>query len=102
MATVDDRTRVSNGEGAVPQSKLSITTSSLMRWAGLFALIAGICYMFVGILHPANVPSSVTTTRWEIVHVVACAMCFFGLLGLAGLYTRQATKTGWLGLLGYI
>ena len=29
-------------------------------------------------------------------------MSFFGVLGLAGLYARQAKKTGWLGLVGYI
>ena len=29
-------------------------------------------------------------------------MCFFGLLGMAGLYARQAEKTGWLGLAGYL
>jgi len=81
---------------------MKITNANLIRLAGLSALIAGICYMLVGIFHPANVPSSVTTTRWEIVHVLACAMSFFGVLGLAGLYARQAVKTGWLGLIGYL
>ena len=81
---------------------MTITPSSLMRWAGLSALLAGLCYLFVGIFHPPNVPASVTTTRWEIVHIVACAMSFFGLLGLAGLYARQATRAGWLGLAGYV
>src|SRR5450755_4635807 len=82
--------------------KMTITPSTLMRWAGLSALVAGICYVLVGIFHPPNVPLSVTTTRWEIVHVLACAVSFFGLLGMAGLYARQAVKTGWLGLVGYI
>jgi hypothetical protein len=81
---------------------MRITNENLIRLAGLSALIAGICYVLVGIFHPANVAASVTTTRWEIVHVLACAMCFFGVLGMAGLYARQAVKTGWLGLLGYI
>jgi hypothetical protein len=27
---------------------------------------------------------------------------FFGLLGMAGLYARQAVKSGWLGLVGYV
>jgi hypothetical protein len=65
-------------------------------------LLAGVCYVLVGIFHPANVPSSVVTTRWEIVHLLACAMCFFGLLGLAGLYARQAMRTGWVGFVGYV
>ena len=73
-----------------------------MRLAGLAALLAGLCYVLVGILHPPNVAASVTSTRWETVHVVACAMCFFGLLGLIGLYARQATRAGWLGLVGFV
>ena len=67
---------------------MTITTSNLMRLAGLSALMAGICYVLVGIFHPANVPSSVTSTRWEVVHILACAMSFFGVLGMAGLYAR--------------
>jgi hypothetical protein len=70
--------------------------------AGLSALVGGLCYVFVGIFHPANVPASVTTTRWEAVHVIACVMSFFALLGLAGIYARQAVKSGWLGLVGYL
>lgn len=80
----------------------AVTSSTLMRLAGLSALIAGICYVIVGVFHPANLPASVRSTRWETVHVIACAMSFFGLLGLAGLYARQARKIGWFGLVGYI
>lgn len=58
--------------------------------------------MLDGIFHPANIPSSVTTTRWEIVHVLACAMCFFGVIGMTGIHARQASKTGRLGLAGYL
>ncbi len=78
------------------------TSENLIRWAGLSAVTAGTCYVLVGIFHPANLPSSVTTTRWEVVHVLACAMCFFGVLGMVGLYARQAAKTTWLGLAGFL
>ncbi|MEI6778124.1 MAG: hypothetical protein WCK70_14590 [Chloroflexales bacterium] len=81
---------------------MKLTAANLIRWAGLSAIVAGICYVAVGVFHPANVPSSVTTTPWAIVHVLACAMCFFGLLGMAGLYARQAEQSGWLGLAGYL
>jgi hypothetical protein len=81
---------------------VKITHQNVIRLAGLSALLAGLCYVFVGIFHPANVPASVTTTRWEVVHIIACAMCFFGVLGLAGIYARQAVKSGWLGLVGFI
>jgi len=81
---------------------VKISNDNLLRLGGLAALLAGICYVLVGFFHPANVAASVTTTRWQVVHVLACAMCFFGLLGMAGLYARQAVKTGWLGLAGYL
>ena len=81
---------------------MKISNENLLRLAGLAALLAGICYVLVGLFHPANLAVSVTTTRWEVVHVLACAMCFFGLLGMAGLYARQAVKTGWVGLAGYL
>lgn len=84
------------------ESKMKITPSSLIRWAGLAAMVAGILYVLVGMFHPLNVPSSVTTTRWVIVHIFAIAMSFFGLLGIAGLYARQAEKSGWLGLAGFV
>ncbi len=78
------------------------TTSNLIRLAGLSALLGGACYVFVGLFHPPNVPASVSTTRWAVVHVVACAMCFFSLLGITGIYARQAKRAGWLGLAGYL
>ncbi len=80
---------------------MPITNAGLLRWAGLSAIVAGICYGLVGIFHPLNIPASVTTPQWLIVHVLAMAMSFFGLLGMAGLYARQVEKSGWLGFAGY-
>ena len=82
-------------------NNMKITTSNLIRWAGLSAIVAGAFFIVVGMFHPLNVLSSVTTTRWAIVHILASAMCFFVLIGLAGLYARQAEKSGWLGLAGF-
>jgi len=70
--------------------------------AGLAAVIAGVTYMLVGLLHPANVASAVTGTRWEVVHLLACATSVFGLVGMAGLYARHARTAGWSGLVGYV
>ena len=78
------------------------TASSVIRLAGLSALLAGICYVLVGVFHPPNVASSVTTTQWIVVHYVASAMCFFGVLGMAGIYARQVRESGWLGLVGFV
>ena len=81
---------------------MKITNANLIRLAGLSALLGGLCYVFVGIFHPANSPASVTTTTWGTVHVVVSAMSFFGVLGLVGIYARQAVKVGWIGLVGFI
>lgn len=78
-----------------------MNTRNLIRWAGVAAMVAGICYVAVGLFHPPNVVSSVTT-QWAIVHVLATAMCFFGLLGMTGIYARQGKESGWLGLAGYL
>ncbi len=78
------------------------THARLIRLAGLSAGIAGLCYVVVGVFHPANASASVTTTAWAVVHVIACAMCFFGVLGMTGLYAKQAQKSGWLGFAGYL
>jgi hypothetical protein len=81
---------------------VKITAPSLIRWAGLSAMVAGICFVVLALLHPPNVLSSVTTTRWVIVHSLALAMSFFGLLGMMGLYARQVKEAGWLGLAGFL
>ncbi|CAN7264087.1 hypothetical protein LJR153_001212 [Paenibacillus sp. LjRoot153] len=89
-------------EGNNQESKMKITNSSLIRWAGLSAMVAGIFYVVVGIFHQPNILSSVTTTQWAIVHALATAMCFFFLLGITGLYARQVKEAGWLGLAGFL
>jgi len=78
------------------------TASKLIRWAGLAAMVGGICFVVLGLLHPPNVLSSVPTTRWAIVHSLALAMSLFGLLGMMGLYARQVKESGWLGLAGFL
>src|SRR5919202_3216148 len=75
---------------------------NLIRWAGLAALVAGICFVALGLLHPPEILSSVTTSRWAITHAVAVALSVFGLLGVTGLYARQMEAAGWLGLAGYL
>jgi hypothetical protein len=78
------------------------TASKLIRWAGLSALVAGVCFVVLGLLHPPNVLSSVPTTLWAVVHVLAIAVSLFGLFGMMGLYARQVEAVGWLGLAGFL
>ena len=88
-----------NAKG-ITSSKESKT--SLIRWAGASAIAAGLCFLVIGMFHPENIPSAVTTATWVIAHIAATALGFFGLFGMAGLHARQAEKTGWLGLAGFL
>ena len=98
----ESKTVNTNRQTAIKENKMKITASSLIRWAGLAAMGAGILFIAIQAIHPLDVLSSVTTARWAIVHVLGVAMCLFGLLGLAGLYARQVGEAGWLGLAGFL
>jgi hypothetical protein len=84
------------------KSNTKMTASTLMRLAGLSAMVAGLCFIVIGMFHPVNVPASVTTATWVNVHIFAFALGFFGLFSMAGLYARQVEESGWLGLAGFV
>jgi len=98
-------TTVIKGDNApyttIKERTMKPTTSSLMRLAGLSAVVAGLCFLVIGIFHPLNEPSAVNAT-WVYVHIAATALGFFGLFGMAGLYARQVEESGWLGLAGFL
>ncbi len=83
-------------------SKIKITASKLIRFAGLSALLSGILFIVIQTIHPADILSSVTTGRWVIVHYLSMTMCLLGLFGITGIYARQVEEAGWLGLAGYL
>src|SRR6266496_3767407 len=89
-------------KGNNKERTMRITASNLIRWAGLAAMVAGIFYVVVGLFHPLETLASASTPRWIIVHALATAMCFFGMLGVAGLYAREVRAVGWVGLGGYV
>jgi len=82
--------------------RAAITPAALTRWAGLAAMAAGILFIAIQPLHPPDTLASVTSEVYTIVHILTLAMSLFGLLGVTGIYARQATATGWLGLVGYL
>jgi len=81
---------------------MKITTSNLIRWAGLSAMVAGIIFAGIQPIHPPDVLSSVNTSAFIIITSFKTVMSLFGLFGIAGLYARQVEETGWLGLAGYL
>ncbi len=90
------------GKTSIKANKTKMTASALMRLAGVSALLAGVCFIIIGMFHQVNVPSSVTTPTWVNVHIAATALGYFGLFGMAGLYARQVEASGWLGLAGFV
>ncbi|MCX6059697.1 MAG: hypothetical protein NTW69_16290 [Chloroflexi bacterium] len=91
-----------NRNTAFKESKMKITNSRVIRWAGLAAIGSGIIYIAIQPFHPLDVFSSVTTTRWAIVHYLSIVMDILAMLGIAGIYARQVEKSGRLGLAGYL
>jgi drug/metabolite transporter (DMT)-like permease len=84
------------------ESKLEVTTMILIRWAGLFAILAGVLYIVIQLIHPSDHISSVNTNTWLIVACLTIAMSLFSLIGIIGIYTKQVKETGWLGLIGFL
>ncbi len=91
-----------NHGGKQMNEKRTVTAMNLNRWAGLFALLAGILYIGIQFFHPADYLSSVNTNGWIVVAALTTAMSLFSLIGILGIYFRQVAETSWLGLVGFI
>jgi hypothetical protein len=91
-----------NRNTAFKESKMKITNSRVIRWAGLAAIGSGIIYIAIQPFHPLDVFSSVTTARWAVVHYLSIVMDILAMLAIAGIYARQVEKSGRLGLAGYL
>ncbi len=81
---------------------MKITASSLIRWSGLAALVAGIIFAGIQPIHPPDVVASVNTGAWAIITTLKTVMCLLFLIGITGLYARQVNEAGWLGLAGFL
>ena len=91
-----------NGNTVSKETKRKITASKIIRWSGLSAIAAGLIFAGIQPIHPLDVISSVHTNLWMIITSLKTAMSVFAIIGITGLYARQAEKTGWLGLAGYL
>jgi hypothetical protein len=76
-------------------------TSALLRWTGLAAIAAGVIFAGIQPIHPPDLLASVTTTPWAIIIGLKLVMCLLFLVGISGIYLRQADRAGWLGLAGF-
>jgi hypothetical protein len=70
--------------------------------AAIAAVLAGLTFMIIQPLHPADTVASATTTAWAIVHYATMAMLLLFVTGITGIYLAQVEKLGWLGLTGFL
>jgi hypothetical protein len=91
-----------NQKTTIKESSKKITAANLIRWSGLAAMMAGIIFVAIQPIHPADVLSSVTTSSWAAIMFFKTAMSILFVYGITGLYARQVEESGWLGLTGFL
>jgi len=81
---------------------MRITPTALTRAAAVAAVLAGLIYIVVQFIHPADAVASLATPQWVVVHVLSFGMAVLAMVGVAGLYLRQVREFGVLGLIAYL
>src|SRR3954470_6900451 len=81
---------------------MTVTTGFLSRAAAIAAAVAGLIFIGVQLGHPYLDATSITTTDAMIRNALKIVMAALALAGITGVYLRQVTKIGVLGLVGYV
>lgn len=81
---------------------MTVTNIGLMRAAGLAAAAGGLLFIAVQVKHPHLDATFTTTTHYAVRESIKILMAVLSLIGITGIYLRQAIHTGLLGLVGYI
>ncbi|GAA1026929.1 hypothetical protein GCM10009557_06360 [Virgisporangium ochraceum] len=81
---------------------MTITPTTLYRAAAVAAALAGLIFIGVQINHPHSDVTNVETTEWAVRNSLKVLMAALALAGITGMYLRQVTRIGVLGLLGYL
>ena len=81
--------------------KTRFSTGALIRWSGLAAVAGGLIFAGIQPIHPPDYLASVTSGTWATFMYFKLAMCLLFLVGITGIYSRQAERAGWIGLAGF-
>jgi len=74
-----------------------------IRWGGVPAILGGLLFPAAALLHPAGEDlTSVLSSNWRLAHLLGWLSLMLLHLGLVAIYARQAPRTGWLGLSGFV
>jgi hypothetical protein len=79
-----------------------ITPTTLFRATAVAAAAAGLIFIGVQIDHPHLDATSITSPDVIVRNSLKMLMAALALTGITGMYLRQVTKIGVLGLLGYV
>jgi hypothetical protein len=72
------------------------------RWSGLASMLGGLLFAIGIALHPLRHGEAVNASPYSAIHVLGAFGLMLILLGLVGLYVRQAEQLGTPGLLSFI
>ncbi|WP_353950455.1 hypothetical protein V6K52_12520 [Knoellia sp. S7-12] len=81
---------------------MTVPTTRLGQAAGIAAAVAGAIFVLVQINHPPMELASITTTDWMLRSTAKTVMSALALAGITGIYLRQRSRVGGLGLAGYV
>ena len=81
---------------------MTITTTNLTRAAGVAAAVGGLLFIAVQIRHSNLDLALITTAEWKVRQTMKVLFAALSLAGITGMYLRQVTRTGVLGLIGYV
>jgi hypothetical protein len=81
---------------------MTITSTKLTSAAGVAAVVGGLLFIAVQIKHPNLDLAFISTTEWKVRQTMKVLFASLSLVGITGMYLRQVTKTGVLGLVGYV
>ena len=79
----------------------TITAAGLTRATAVCAATAGVIFIAVQIGHPGPDTFTTETTQWVARSCAKAVMAALALAGLTGIYLRQRSRAGLLGLIGF-
>ncbi len=81
---------------------MTITSATLGRVAAIAAAVAGLAYIIIQFIHPADDVASLGTQAWAGVHILSFTEAVLAVVGITGIYLCQVRQFGVLGLVGYV
>jgi hypothetical protein len=82
-----------------------MSKESMIRWSGIFLVLAGVCVALGTIIHPSKeTPQTILAEETRLItgHWFLTFYCVFLMLGLPGVYASRSRQLGRLGLAGFL